>query len=116
MPTKKIRLLTVAMAGVLVLTAAAIANTVHAPTHADLAANMASSPPVNLDNCPMLAEGYNGGCINQLQTELNTDNGTNMPVDGIFGPETKKAVELFQQNHNIAPARDCRTADQGGPR
>ena len=86
------------------VTAATIVNTGHAPTHAGLAANMAASPPVNLDNCPMLAEGYHGGCINQLQTELNTDNGTNMPVDGIFGPETKKAVELFQQNNNIAPA------------
>jgi hypothetical protein len=107
MPTKKIRLLSVAMAGGLVLTgvtAAAIANTGHKPTHTALAANMASSPTVNLDNCPTLAEGYTGGCINQLQTELNTDNGTNMPVDGIFGPGTKQAVELFQQNHNIVPA------------
>ena len=86
------------------VTAATIVNTGHAPTHAGLAANMAASPPVNLDNCPMLAEGYHGGCINQLQAELNTDNGTNMPVDGIFGPETKKAVELFQKNHNIVPA------------
>jgi peptidoglycan hydrolase-like protein with peptidoglycan-binding domain len=107
MPTKKFRLLSVAMAGGLVLTgatAAAIANTGHAPARAPLAANTASSPPVNLDNCPTLAEGYTGGCINQLQTELNTDNGTSMPVDGIFGPETMKAVELFQQNHNIVPA------------
>lgn len=95
------------MAGGLVLTgatAAAIAHTGHAPTPAALAAHMASSPPVNLDNCPTLAEGYTGGCINQLQTELNTDNGTSMAVDGIFGPETTKAVELFQQNHNIVPA------------
>jgi peptidoglycan hydrolase-like protein with peptidoglycan-binding domain len=107
MPTKKFRLLSVAMAGGLVLTgatAAAIASTGHASTRAALAANMASSPSVNLDNCPTLAEGYTGGCINQLQTELNTDNGTSMPVDGIFGPATTKAVELFQQNHNIVPA------------
>jgi hypothetical protein len=108
MPTKKFRLLSVAMAGGLVLagvTAAAITNTGHlTPARAALAANMASSPPVNLDNCPTLAEGYTGGCINQLQTELNTDNGTSMPVDGIFGPDTTKAVELFQQNHNIVPA------------
>ena len=107
MPTKKSRLLSVAMAGGLVLTgvtAAAIANTGHAPARAALAATLASSPPVNLDNCPTLAEGYTGGCINQLQTELNTDNGTSMTVDGIFGPDTTKAVELFQQNHNIVPA------------
>lgn len=107
MQTKKIRLLSVAVAGGLVLTgvtAVAIASTGHAPVHAALAANMASSPPVNLDDCPTLAERYTGGCVNQLQTELNTDNGTTMPVDGIFGPETRKAVELFQQNHNIVPA------------
>ena len=108
MPTKKFRLLSVAMAGGLVLTgvtAAAIANTSHAPTHAALAASTASSPPaVNLDNCPTLAEGYTGGCISQLQTELNTDNGTRMPVDGVFGPDTTKAVELFQQEHHIIPA------------
>jgi peptidoglycan hydrolase-like protein with peptidoglycan-binding domain len=107
MPTKKSRLLSIVMAGGLVLagvTAAATTNTGHAPARAALAANMASSPPVNLDNCPTLAEGYAGGCINQLQTELNTDNGTSMPVDGIFGPDTTKAVELFQQNHNVVPA------------
>ncbi|MGD0065004.1 MAG: peptidoglycan-binding protein [Streptosporangiaceae bacterium] len=95
------------MAGGLVLTgvtAAAIANTGHAPTRAALASNTASLPPVNLDNCPTLAEGYTGGSINQLQTELNTDNGTSMPVDGIFGPDTTKAVELFQQEHHVIPA------------
>src|SRR4051812_6360889 len=88
MPTKKFRLLSVAMAGGLVLTGAtatAIANTGHAPKHAALAANLASSPAVNLDDCPILAVGYPpGGCVIQLQTELNTDNNTTMPVDGIF--------------------------------
>jgi hypothetical protein len=74
MPTKKFRLLSAAMAGGLLLTgltAAAIANTGHVPARAALAVNRAFSPPVNLDNCPTLAEGYAGGCINQLQTELS---------------------------------------------
>lgn len=106
MPTKKYRLLSVAMAGGLVLTgvtAAAIANTGHAPTRAALAADMASLPSVNLDNCPTMALGYQGGCASQLQQELSND-GDTVPVDGIFGPGTQRAVENFQQEHHIIPA------------
>ena len=106
MPTKKFRLLSVAMAGGLVLTgvtAAAIANTGHAPARAALAANMASSPSVNLDNCPTMALGYQGGCASQLQQELTND-GDTVPVDGVFGPGTQRAVENFQQEHHIIPA------------
>jgi peptidoglycan hydrolase-like protein with peptidoglycan-binding domain len=65
---------------------------------------MASSQPVDLDNCPMLSEGYQGGCVSQLQTELNTILGLNLSVDGTFGSTTEKAVERFQQEHNIVPA------------
>jgi peptidoglycan hydrolase-like protein with peptidoglycan-binding domain len=110
MPTKKFSLLSVAMAGGLVLagvTSAAIPNTGHTPTTHDSlsAANVASSSAVNLDDCPTLTEGYPpGGCVIQLQTELNTDNGTTTPVDGVFGPQTKAAVITFQQNHHIVPA------------
>jgi peptidoglycan hydrolase-like protein with peptidoglycan-binding domain len=107
MTTKKIRLLSAAaMAAGLVLTgvtAAAVANTGHTPTRTTLAADIASSA-VNLDNCPILAEGYHGGCVNQLQTELNADDGDNLTVDGTFGPATKTAVEIFQQEHNIVSA------------
>jgi peptidoglycan hydrolase-like protein with peptidoglycan-binding domain len=106
MPQQKIRILSVAMAGGLAfagVTAAAIANTGHAPARAALAANMASSPPVNLDNCPTMALGYQGGCASQLQQEL-TNNGDTVPVDGIFGPGTQRAVENFQQEHHIIPA------------
>ncbi len=89
------------------VTSAAIPNTGHTPTtHDSLAAtNVASSSAVNLDDCPTLTEGYPpGGCVIQLQTELNTDNGTSTPVDGVFGPQTKAAVITFQQNHHIVPA------------
>ncbi len=106
MSTKKFRLLSVAMAGGLVLTgvtAVASANTGHAPARAALAANMASSPLVNLDNCPTMALGYQGGCASQLQQELTND-GDTVPVDGIFGPGTQRAVENFQQEHHIIPA------------
>jgi peptidoglycan hydrolase-like protein with peptidoglycan-binding domain len=109
MPWKKVRLLSVATAGGLVLaglTTAGITNTGHAPAPAALAANkLASSPTVSLDDCPTLAEGYPpGGCVIQLQTELNADNNTTMPVDGVFGPQTKATVVTFQQNRNIVPA------------
>ena len=107
MPTKKVRILSVAIAGGLVFTGvtAAVITPGHAPARAALAANTASPPPVNLDNCPMLSEGYQDvGCVSQLQTELNTILGLNLPVDGTFGPATKTAVETFQQEHNIAPA------------
>ena len=106
MHTKKIRLISAAMAGGLVLTgvtATAIANTSPVPTHVDLTANMTSSA-INLDNCPTLAEPYHGGCVNQLQAELNADDGDNLAVDGTFGPAVKTAVEIFQQEHNIVPA------------
>ena len=106
MRTKKVRLISAAMAGGLVLTgvtAAAIASTSHAPTRVTLAADKTSSA-VNLGNCPTLVEGDHGGCVNQLQTELNADDGDNLPVIGTFGPATRAAVIAFQQEHHIVPA------------
>jgi peptidoglycan hydrolase-like protein with peptidoglycan-binding domain len=83
---------------------AASPGTGHAPAHAVLAATTASSPAVNLDNCPTLAEGYQGGCVNQLQTELNSIDNAGLPVDGIFGPQTQQAVITFQQQNGVSPA------------
>ena len=39
--------------------------------------------------------------MNQLQTELNTIDGTNLSVDGVFGGATRAAVEAFQQAHGL---------------
>jgi Putative peptidoglycan binding domain len=63
-----------------------------------------SSPTENLDDCPILAEGYSGGCANELQTELNIDDRAGLPVDGTFGPLTRQAVISFQQQNGIVPA------------
>ena len=108
MRPKKFRILSAITAGSLALAVAAItasSGTSHAATHAVLAAQTESFPPVNLDNCPTLYTGYpRGGCVAQLQTELNTILGLSLPVDGTFGPATKNAVERFQQEHNIVPA------------
>ena len=108
MQKRKFRIVSVATAGSLALAVVAItANSGTSPTakHVALAAQAESSPSVNLDNCPVLYTGYpRGGCVAQLQTELNTILGLNLSADGIFGPTTKKAVEEFQQEHNIVPA------------
>lgn len=108
MQLTKFRILSAATAGSLALAAVAItatSGTIPTPKHTALAAQTESFPVVNLDNCPILYIGYpTGGCVAQLQTEINTDNGTRAPVDGIFGAETKKAVITFQGNHHIVPA------------
>lgn len=61
---------------------------------------------VILDDCPTLMQGNTGGCVNELQTELNEDLNLSPPmaVDGTFGPGTRQAVITFQQDNGIAPA------------
>jgi len=86
------------------VTATAAPGAGHSPARAQLAAYSASAPSVVLDNCPVLAQGYQGGCVNQLQTELNTIDNAGLPVDGIFGPQTRQAVITFQQNNGVSPA------------
>jgi peptidoglycan hydrolase-like protein with peptidoglycan-binding domain len=86
------------------VTAAAFPAASHSPSRAQLAAYSASAPSAVLDNCPVLAQGYQGGCVSQLQTELNTIDHAGLPVDGIFGPLTQQAVITFQQQHGLTPA------------
>lgn len=110
MQTKTVGFISATMAGALLFKGVAIStssDTTHGltrsvqSTHAVLAADMV--PTINLDNCPTLAMGYHGGCVNQLQTELNTIDGANLPVDGTFGPATQSAVETFQEKYGISP-------------
>ena len=108
MRPKNFRILSAITAGSLALAVAVVtasSGTSQTARHAALAAQTESLPPVNLDNCPTLYMGYpRGGCVAQLQTELDTILGLNLPVDGTFGLATKSAVERFQQEHNIVPA------------
>jgi len=106
MRTRHIQVLSAATAASLALTAVIAITSTHparAAGHAALAAKMVAAPAVNLDNCPTMALGYQGGCASQLQQELTND-GDPVPVDGIFGPATQRAVENFQQEHQIVPA------------
>jgi len=58
---------------------------------------------VDLNACPVLAEGYRGGCVNELQIQLNFVQDPDVDVDGIFGPETAAAVAAFQATHGLEP-------------
>jgi len=94
------------MAGGLAITGVAIGaglNSGQVPKHAVLAANESPVSAVNLDNCPTLAEGYHGGCVDQLQAELNGIEGLSLSVDGTFGPATSSAVAAFQQQNGLQP-------------
>ena len=62
-------------------------------------------PPVNLDSCPTLVEGDHGGCVSELQTELNTYDTAGLPVTGTFGLLTRRAVIKFQQETGVTPAQ-----------
>lgn len=76
----------------------------HAPAQTRLSAATAANSYANLDDCPTLAEGYHGGCVDQLQTELNNAGNAGLPVDGTFGATTQQAVIGFQQKNGVTPA------------
>ena len=110
MQPKKFRILSAITAGSLALAVAAItasSGTSHTATHAALAAQTESFPPVDLDKCPTLWTGYpTGPCVAQLQTDLHIVQDPNLVVDGSFGPvrsQTWNAVTAFQAAHGLDP-------------
>lgn len=61
-----------------------------------------SWPSVDLNACPILHLNYNGGCVAQLQNDLNFIAGSNIvTVDGDFGQQTYEAVQAFQQSKGL---------------
>lgn len=91
------------------LTALAVSSgPAHAAHRATLTAHTASFPPVDIDQCPTLHAGYPiGGCVAQLQEDLNLIAGNNdLTVDGDFGPvnsQTYQAVIAFQEAQGLQP-------------
>ena len=83
----------------------ASSGTSHTATNTALAAKTKTFRPVNLNDCPTLHTGYpTGGCVAQLQTDLNIMQDNSLTVDGIFGPvdsQTYKAVIAFQGAHGL---------------
>ena len=61
--------------------------------------------PVNLDSCPTLVEGSQGGCVSQLQSALDDFDNAGLPDTGTFGPLTQQAVIKFQQENGVVPAQ-----------
>jgi peptidoglycan hydrolase-like protein with peptidoglycan-binding domain len=75
-----------------------------APQHIALAGQQAVGFGINLDNCPVLAKGYTGGCASQLQAELRAAIDPGLVIDGDFGEATRQAVIAFQEQQHIVPA------------
>jgi hypothetical protein len=77
----------------------------HTAQPAALTAQTESFPLVNIDDCPILHTGYpTGGCVAQLQTDLNFIQDSNLVVDGTFGSvgsQTYNAVITFQKANGL---------------
>jgi peptidoglycan hydrolase-like protein with peptidoglycan-binding domain len=110
MQPRKLRILSAITAGSLTLAVVAAitagSGSGHTAQPAALAAQTDSFPPVNIDDCPTLHADYpTGGCVAELQKELNLIAGsTIVTVDGTFGPkgsQTYKAVIAFQQAQGL---------------
>ncbi len=109
MQPRKFRILSAITAGSLTLAVVAAitvgSGSGHTAQPAALAAQTESFPPVNLDDCPTLHTGYpTGGCVAQLQTDLNIIQGNHLTVDGTFGSVgslTYYAVIAFQQANHL---------------
>lgn len=69
----------------------------------DPASEPAPTPPadVQVNLAEELAEGDEGANVEQLQRALETLGIDPGPIDGIFGPRTKAAVVVFQEQHNL---------------
>ena len=48
----------------------------------------------------VIKEGRSGANVKWLQWELNR-HGANLKIDGVFGPQTKLSVLLFQKDHGL---------------
>ena len=108
MQPRKLRILSAIMAGSLTLAMVAItasSGTSQTATNTALAVPNESFLPVNLDDCPILHTGYpRGGCVAQLQTDLNIIQGNHLEVDGLFGSvrsQSYNAVIAFQGVHGL---------------
>jgi peptidoglycan hydrolase-like protein with peptidoglycan-binding domain len=56
---------------------------------------------VNLLDCPSLSLGYHGGCVNELQSELNQTENAGLTADGTFGQATRQALVNFQRQYGL---------------
>lgn len=55
-----------------------------------------AAPPAPVTDRPVLQQGAGGPYVRRLQIALR------IPSDGVFGPQTKAAVQAFQRGHGLA--------------
>lgn len=111
MQPAKFRILSAVTAGslaVAVVTAVTVSGSGRTAQRGTLAAQTELFPPADLDACPALHVGYPiGGCVAQLQEDLNFIAGNNsLTVDGDFGSigsQTYEAVIAFQESRGLKP-------------
>jgi Putative peptidoglycan binding domain len=104
---RKTRRMVLAAAGALITgVAASVTITGSAgasPVHTTLTAATYRSGSINLADCPVLHVGYHGGCVDELQDELNYVDNAGLAVDGSFGALTLEAVAFFQAQSGLEP-------------
>ncbi|MBX5465888.1 MAG: peptidoglycan-binding protein [Firmicutes bacterium] len=59
--------------------------------------------PAAADPAPVLGPGATGSAVAALQTELQRVGYSPGGIDGIFGPETERALIAFQSAHGLTP-------------
>ena len=101
----RFRPISMSAAGALLIagTAGVISSTGHAPPQRTVltAETAYTAGSVNLMNCPPLTVGYHGGCVNELQSELDKAENTGLAVDGTFGASTRQALVSFQRQYGL---------------
>ncbi len=69
-----------------------------------------------MSECGVMYLGTTGTCIVSLQTWMNWAVGTNLTIDGVYGPATLAAVEQFQRDYqNAYPNLGIATDGHFGP-
>ena len=98
--------ITLSMAGALLVVGTTAGVTHHAekavPQRVVLTAATSYAPgSINLMDCPSLGLGYHGGCVDELQSELNKVENADLAVDGSFGATTRQALVSFQRQYGL---------------
>ena len=75
------------------------------PAHAGTVVPAPGQPytiTLQMSECGVMYLGTTGTCIVSLQTWMNWALGTNLTIDGVYGPATLAAVEEFQLTYQYA--------------
>lgn len=92
------------LAGGLLITGVAVGGPATPVTHPKTkAAASVTGTYADLDACGLMAPGRQGGCVEQLQLDLNDAENAGLTLDGHFGPSTEQAVIQFQKTTGVTP-------------